>query len=180
MKVGQLKHLGCSIDWFDNDGKKVGFWIWLNDPFHFIITKFSFSFQTRSSLLKVDGVGNVLEEAPSKLAHSLLLFCKGLGWLTSVQLPGVDRRSSVDNRRSSLDSQVQKYTVCKVCDCDCSWTSLKRVFSLSWWTQMGEKPERFFNLIKRRSHWGKTIYNRTLKRLLFWKKIQDSKNFYNP
>jgi len=35
-------------------------------------------FQTRSSLLKVDGVGNVLEEAPGKLAHSLLLFCKGL------------------------------------------------------------------------------------------------------
>jgi len=63
--------------------------------------------QTRSSLLKVDGVGNVLEEAPAKLAHSLLLFCKGLGWLTSVQLPGVDRRSSVDNRRSSVDSQVR-------------------------------------------------------------------------
>jgi len=31
------------------------------------------SFQTRSSLLKVDGVGNVLEDAPGKLAHSLLL-----------------------------------------------------------------------------------------------------------
>ena len=48
----------------------------------------------------------MLDESPGKLAHSLLLFCKGLGWLTSVQLPGVDRRSSTDNRRSSVDSQV--------------------------------------------------------------------------
>ena len=48
----------------------------------------------------------MLDESPGKLAHSLLLFCKGLGWLTSVQLPGVDRRSSMDNRRSSVDSQV--------------------------------------------------------------------------
>lgn len=70
-------------------------------------TMFSKMDKTRSSLLKVDGVGNVLEEAPAKLAHSVLLFCKGLGWLTSVQLPGVDRRSSVDNRRSSVDSQGQ-------------------------------------------------------------------------
>lgn len=68
-------------------------------------TMFSRMDKTRSSLLKVDGVGNVLDESPAKLAHSLLLFCKGLGWLTSVQLPGVDRRSSVDNRRSSVDSQ---------------------------------------------------------------------------
>jgi hypothetical protein len=67
-----------------------------------------------------------------------------------------------------------------VCDCDCGWTSLKRGFFPLLMNTNGKKAERFFNLIKRRSHWGKTIYNRTLKRLLFWKKIQDSKNFYNP
>merc|ERR1712141_632432 len=50
--------------------------------------------KTRTSLLKVDGVGNVVEEATAKLANSILLFCKGLGWLTSVDLPGVERRSS--------------------------------------------------------------------------------------
>lgn len=52
--------------------------------------------KTKSSLLKIDGVGNVLEEAPVKLANSILLFCKGLGWLTSVTLPGVERRRSLD------------------------------------------------------------------------------------
>lgn len=45
--------------------------------------------KTRTSLLKVDGVGNVVDEASAKLANSILLFCKGLGWLTSVNLPGV-------------------------------------------------------------------------------------------
>ena len=44
----------------------------------------------------MDGVGNVVEDAPAKLANSILLFCKGLGWLTSVNLPGVERRSSTD------------------------------------------------------------------------------------
>merc|ERR1712141_891216 len=53
--------------------------------------------KTRTSLLKVDGVGNVVEEAPAKLANSILLFCKGLGWLTSVNLPGVERRCSTDS-----------------------------------------------------------------------------------
>ena len=61
-----------------------------------------FFFQTRTSLLKVDGVGNVVDEASAKLANSILLFCKGLGWLTSVNLPGVERRASTD-------SQVQKF-----------------------------------------------------------------------
>ena len=45
----------------------------------------------------MDGVGSVVEEAPGKLANSILLFCKGLGWLTSVNLPGVERRSSTDS-----------------------------------------------------------------------------------
>ena len=49
-------------------------------------------------MLKIDGVGNVLEEAPVKLANSILLFCKGLGWLTSVNLPGVERRKSLDGQ----------------------------------------------------------------------------------
>ena len=58
----------------------------------------TFFFQTRTSLLKVDGVGNVVDEASAKLANSILLFCKGLGWLTSVNLPGVERRASTDSQ----------------------------------------------------------------------------------
>jgi len=54
--------------------------------------------KTRTSLLKVDGVGNVVDEASAKLANSILLFCKGLGWLTSVNLPGVERRASTDSQ----------------------------------------------------------------------------------
>jgi len=57
--------------------------------------------KTRTSLLKVDNVGNALEEAPEKLTNSILLFCKGLGFFTSVNLPGVDRRSSQDKLRST-------------------------------------------------------------------------------
>jgi hypothetical protein len=53
----------------------------------------------------VDGVGNVVEDAPAKLANSILLFCKGLGWLTSVNLPGVERRSSTDS-----EVRIQKLT----------------------------------------------------------------------
>uniref|UniRef100_T1JG56 AB hydrolase-1 domain-containing protein n=1 Tax=Strigamia maritima TaxID=126957 RepID=T1JG56_STRMM len=47
-----------------------------------------------SSLLKIDGVGDVVTEAPDKFAQSLLLFCKGLGLLTSLTMPGVGHRMS--------------------------------------------------------------------------------------
>jgi predicted esterase len=57
--------------------------------------------KTKSSLLKVDNVGNAMDESPEKLANSILLFCKGLGLLTSVNLPGVDRRASQDKLRST-------------------------------------------------------------------------------
>ena len=49
----------------------------------------------------MDNVGNVLDESPAKLANSILLFCKGLGWLTSVDLPGVERRSSTGSNVST-------------------------------------------------------------------------------
>ena len=65
-----------------------------------------FSDKTKTSYIKVDDVHNVLEEAPGKLAKSILLFTKGLGWLTSVDLPNVERRSSRDSnggRRMSME-----------------------------------------------------------------------------
>ncbi|EEC01163.1 conserved hypothetical protein, partial [Ixodes scapularis] len=46
----------------------------------------------KTSILKVDAVGDVLQEAPEKLAQSLLLCVKGLGFLTSITLPGVERQ----------------------------------------------------------------------------------------
>jgi hypothetical protein len=46
----------------------------------------------RTSILKIDDVSDVITEAPAKLSNSILLFVKGLGWLTSVNLPNVERR----------------------------------------------------------------------------------------
>ncbi|XP_013175102.1 PREDICTED: uncharacterized protein ZK1073.1 isoform X5 [Papilio xuthus] len=46
------------------------------------------------TILKVDNAGDVLAEAPAKVAVSLLLFCQGQGLLTSLPPPGVQRRMS--------------------------------------------------------------------------------------
>ena len=62
--------------------------------------------KTKTSMMKIDGVYTVLDEAPAKLAQSILLFTKGVGWLTSVDLPNVERRSSRDStggRRMSME-----------------------------------------------------------------------------
>jgi len=61
--------------------------------------------KTRTSMIKIDDVADVLNEAQVKLANSVLLFVKGLGWLTSVALPNVERKSSRDmaGRRMSME-----------------------------------------------------------------------------
>lgn len=56
---------------------------------------------------------------PSKVAHSILLFCKGLGLLTSVAMPGVDRQrtfssssgegESLGRRRLSRGMSMEEY-----------------------------------------------------------------------
>jgi len=46
----------------------------------------------KTQLLKLDDVGDVMNEAPEKVAQSILLFCKGQGMLTSVAMPGVEAR----------------------------------------------------------------------------------------
>jgi len=43
------------------------------------------------TMLKIERAGDVLADAPAKVAQSILLFCKGQGLLTSVVMPGVDR-----------------------------------------------------------------------------------------
>jgi len=66
---------------------------------------FSSCDKTKTSMLKIDDVTDVLNEAQVKLANSVLLFVKGLGWLTSVNLPNVERRASRDmsGRRMSME-----------------------------------------------------------------------------
>lgn len=43
------------------------------------------------TMLKIERAGDVLADAPAKVAQSILLFCKGQGLLTSVAMPGIDR-----------------------------------------------------------------------------------------
>jgi len=67
---------------------------------------FGFTDKMKTSMLKIDDVSSVMEEAPGKLSNSILLFAKGLGWLTSLTLPNVSRRSSRDStggRRMSME-----------------------------------------------------------------------------
>lgn len=53
---------------------------------HTVHTMHQHMSKAKSSLIKLDDVGDVLIEAPEKFCNSLLLFCKGLGVLTSVNL----------------------------------------------------------------------------------------------
>lgn len=39
---------------------------------------------TKTSILRLDDVGDVLVESPGKVAQSILLFCQGMGLLTSA------------------------------------------------------------------------------------------------
>lgn len=57
--------------------------------------------KSKTSLLKIDNCTDVMHEASVKLANNILLFVKGLGYLTSLSLPGVDRQ-----RTMSGDSQT--------------------------------------------------------------------------
>lgn len=62
--------------------------------------------KNKCTLLKIERAGDVLSEAPGKMAQSVLLFCKGQGLLTSVTLPGIERQrtfsgSSTDSDRPS-------------------------------------------------------------------------------
>lgn len=48
----------------------------------------------KTQILKLERAGHVLIDTPTKVAQSLLLFCKAQGVLSSVILPGIDRRMS--------------------------------------------------------------------------------------
>ncbi|EEB18476.1 conserved hypothetical protein [Pediculus humanus corporis] len=57
--------------------------------------------KNKATLLKIERAGDVLLDAPAKVAQAILLFCKGLGWLTSVTMPGIDRQRTLS--QSSQD-----------------------------------------------------------------------------
>jgi len=67
--------------------------------------------KTKTSLLKVDGITDIMTECPEKLAQSLLLFVKGLGFLTSLQLPGIQAHEGMNAMKSSLASIGRRRTL---------------------------------------------------------------------
>jgi len=67
--------------------------------------------KAKASLLKLDDIGDVLTEGPEKLAQSLILFCKGLGVLTSVPLSGVERQRTFSGSSGGKAGLVRQRTM---------------------------------------------------------------------
>jgi len=51
---------------------------------HTTETMYQHANTTKTSILRIDDVGDVLTEAPAKVSQSILLFCQGMGLLTSL------------------------------------------------------------------------------------------------
>uniref|UniRef100_A0A0K0D597 Sec1 family domain-containing protein 1 n=1 Tax=Angiostrongylus cantonensis TaxID=6313 RepID=A0A0K0D597_ANGCA len=49
----------------------------------------------KTTLLIVDNVADVLQEAPDKMARSFILLCKGCGVLSGVAIPGMERQRTL-------------------------------------------------------------------------------------
>ncbi|XP_074602807.1 uncharacterized protein ZK1073.1 isoform X2 [Brevipalpus obovatus] len=64
--------------------------------------------KSKTSLFKIDECVDPFHESPDKLAHSLLLFVKGLGYLTSLSLPGIDRQRTMSGESQSGDLSGNK------------------------------------------------------------------------
>ncbi|KAG1681705.1 hypothetical protein GQR58_011700 [Nymphon striatum] len=67
--------------------------------------------KTKVSLLRIDGVGDVLAETPEQVARSLLLFVQGIGFLTSVALPGVERQRTHSGTDHMLTGRRRTYSM---------------------------------------------------------------------
>nr|CAD7452692.1 unnamed protein product [Timema tahoe] len=65
----------------------------LLSPYASVVEKLNRDLEkNKVTLLKIEKAGDVLMQAPHKVAQSILLFCKGQGILTSLVMPGVDRQ----------------------------------------------------------------------------------------
>ncbi|KIH53735.1 Ndr family protein [Ancylostoma duodenale] len=49
----------------------------------------------KTTLLVVDNVADVLQEAPDNMARSFILLCKGCGVLSGVAIPGMERQRTL-------------------------------------------------------------------------------------
>lgn len=60
------------------------------------------------TMLKIERAGDVLADAPAKVAQSILLFCKGQGILTSVVMPGVDRQRAFSTSSGGSNGEPRR------------------------------------------------------------------------
>ncbi|RWS16961.1 uncharacterized protein B4U79_06785 [Dinothrombium tinctorium] len=70
-----------------------------------VISIYSKMDKEKTSLLKIDNAADVLSETPEKFAQSLLLFVKGLGYLTSLTLPGVERQRTFSGESNEMPNK---------------------------------------------------------------------------
>lgn len=68
----------------------------------------------RSTLFIVDDVLDVMVESPVRVARALILFCKGFGELSAVQIPGMEKVKTPSGSMEEADrgrlSPTQKYS----------------------------------------------------------------------
>lgn len=57
----------------------------------------------KTTLLIVDNVADVLQEAPDKMARSFILLCKGCGVLSGVAIPGMERQRTLSSSMEEAD-----------------------------------------------------------------------------
>ncbi|KAI2802456.1 hypothetical protein RDWZM_009915 [Blomia tropicalis] len=65
----------------------------------------------KTSILKIDNIVDVISQCPEKLAQSLLLFVKGLGFLTSLQLPGIQNDMGMATMKANLAAIGRRRTL---------------------------------------------------------------------
>ncbi|KAL7033001.1 hypothetical protein ACKWTF_007451 [Chironomus riparius] len=66
------------------------------------------------TMMKIERAGDVLADAPAKVAQSILLFCKGQGLLTSVVMPGVDRQRAFSTSSGGSNGEPRRLSRGKV------------------------------------------------------------------
>ncbi|VDO96652.1 unnamed protein product [Heligmosomoides polygyrus] len=57
----------------------------------------------KTTLLVVDNVADVLQEAPDNMARSFILLCKGCGVLSGVAIPGMERQRTLSSSMEEAD-----------------------------------------------------------------------------
>ncbi|CAD6185474.1 unnamed protein product [Caenorhabditis auriculariae] len=70
---------------------------------HTVYTTHKSMNKRKTTLLVVDNVADVMQEAPEKLSRSLILLCKGCGTLSGVPIPGMERQRTLSSSMEEAD-----------------------------------------------------------------------------